>query len=401
MRRRVKITGIGPVTPAGIGRENFWSGIIEPVSRVRRYSELGDEFGPFVAAYIENFDVGKFVSRDRIQKGASRQSLFAIAGAILALQDAGIRQEELASSNCAIVVGSSIVDFGSVISSMDAVARHGAHRAKPRTLYTFHPAVIPGGIGDVLGISARTMNVQTSCCASMDAIGHAARMVASGEADLALCGGTEAPLHRFPLPELRAAGLTPATDSLPDAVARPFDLWRTVGVVGEGACMFVIEPESSPRKGYSYITGYAFANDDPESVCSGIVTADKMALAAAGLRPKQVEVMVTWGPGHREIDAAEAQSILTVFGDSVSDIAAVSVKGALAVSLGSAPSVDVGVAALSQRNRLIPPTVNWQHPDPQCPLNLSAGARAISHEVTLVHSHGVGGLNSSLILERC
>jgi 3-oxoacyl-[acyl-carrier-protein] synthase II len=400
-RRRVKITGIGPVTPAGIGRDPFWWGVLEPVSHVRAYTGLGRQYGPLVAAYLDDFDVGKYVDPSLLPKGMARQTMFAIVGSMLALKDAGIPREELQRLSCGIVIGSSIMDFGGVIDSIDAVGKFGARRAKPRTIYTFHSAGVPGSVGDALGVTARTMTMQSSCCAAMDAIGYAAEMVATGEAAIALCGGTEAPLYRFPILELRAAGMTPSTSEMPEEVGRPFDLWRTMGVVGEGACMFVVEPESSPRPGYSFITGYAFANDQPGQLCSGIAAADRMALAAAKLRPQQVEAIVAWGPGHQDIDSAEVRAITSVFGPGVPEIVATSVKGALAIPLGAAPAIDVALAALGQRHGIVPPTVNWCHPDPDCPLNLSSRLRQIPHERTLVHSHGLGGVNASLILERC
>src|SRR5665213_1948511 len=102
-RRRVKITGIGPVTPAGIGRDEFWRGILEPVSRVRPFGKLGEEYGPLVAAFIEDFDIRKYIDKTLIPKGASRQTLFAVAATILALQDAGIGHDELRKTSCAVV----------------------------------------------------------------------------------------------------------------------------------------------------------------------------------------------------------------------------------------------------------------------------------------------------------
>src|SRR5476651_2457430 len=133
-RRRVKITGIGPITPAGIGREAFWSGIMEPVSRVRPYPKFGEEYGPFVAAYISAFDIGKYVKdRSLLPKGSARHTLFAVAGVALALADAGIQPEELVEANCVIVTGSSLMDFGGITNSTDAVHKRGADAAIART----------------------------------------------------------------------------------------------------------------------------------------------------------------------------------------------------------------------------------------------------------------------------
>jgi 3-oxoacyl-(acyl-carrier-protein) synthase len=226
-------------------------------------------------------------------------------------------------------------------------------------------------------------------------------MVAKGEVDIALCGGSEAPLHRCPILELRAAGLTPPTTEMSERLSRPFDLWRTTGVVSEGACLFVIEPEDSPRRGYGYITGYAFANDGPDALCDGLLAAGRLALAQARIRPADIDAISAWGPGHRLIDEAEARALAGLFGSALQEIPVVSIKGAIGSPLGAAPAIQVGAAALAQHFGMIPPTVNWKHPDPACPLNLSGRTRAVEHSVTLINSHGVGKVNACLVLEKC
>jgi 3-oxoacyl-[acyl-carrier-protein] synthase II len=401
-RRRVKITGIGPVTPAGIGREAFWSGILEPVSRIRPYAKFGEEYGPFVAAHISAFDIGKYINdRSLLPKGAARHTLFAVAGAALALADAGIQASELREADCVIITGSSLMDFGGITSSTDAVHKRGAAAAIARTIFTTNITSVPEAINRMLGITARTMTLQNSCCAGMDAIGQAAALVSEGKAEIALCGGTEAPLHRCPLLELRAAGLTPTTTEMPERLARPFDLWRTTGVVSEGACMFVIEPETSKRRGYSYVAGYGFANDRPTDSCGGMKAAGKIALADAGLRPEEIDAINAWGPGHKFIDEGEARAMVDLFKSALAEIPAVSIKGAIGSPLGAAPAIQVAVTALAQKFGIIPPTVNWEYPDPACPLNLSGHARNVDHVYTLINSHGVGSVNSSLLLARC
>ncbi len=401
-RRRVKITGIGPVTPAGIGCTAFEQGIFEPVSYIRPYANLGDEFGPFVAAHISSFDIKRYLNDiSALPKSSARHTLFAVAGAILALQDAQIQKKELVGVSCAVVTGTTLMDFGGTTSTIDAVQKRGIRGALARTVYTTNIAAVPGAINQILGITARTMALQSSCCSGMDAIGYAAELVANGEVDIALCGGTEAPLHRCALVELRAAGLTPPTSESPERLCRPFDLWRTTGVVSEGACIFVIEPESSPRQGYSYISGYGFANDDVDNLCGGIVSASKLAMADARIRPSQIEAISAWGPGHRLIDAGEYSAMNEVFGSALSEIPVNSIKAAIGSPLGAAPAIQVAATALAQRNSILPPTVNWQYPDPACPFNLSNQARPVSHGVTLINTHGLAGVNSCMILERC
>jgi 3-oxoacyl-(acyl-carrier-protein) synthase len=354
-----------------------------------------------VAASVDQFDVGNYLDRALLPNGSARQTLFAVVGAILALRDAGLTSGDLAGASCAIVIGSSLMDFGAASSSIDSVAKHGARGAKPRTIYTFSIASIADAVKEVLGISARTMAVQSTCCSGLDAIGFAAGMVAKGEVDFALCGGTEAPLHRFPLLEIRAAGLTPATSEMPERLNRPFDLWRTTGVVAEGASIFMLEPETSPRRGYSCIAGYAFASDESGKLCSGMTGAMRLALADAKMRPSQIETCNAWGTGHTLIDAAEARAMIEIFPETLPGLPVVSIKGAIGNALGAAPAIQMAAAVLAQQTGLMPPTVNWDYPDPACPLNLSNRSRSLEHAVTLINAHGVAGVNSSLILERC
>jgi len=400
-RRRVKITGIGPVTPAGIGREEFSKRILESVSRVRPYGGLGKNVGPLVAAHLPDFQLKDYVDLERVPNSTARQTNFAIAGTMLALQDAGIPLEEVRRYRSAVILGSSLMDFGGVLNSVDAVTRLGARAAKPRIIYTATAFSSCGAINEVLGMAAQAMNVQSACCAGLDAIGCAAQLVASGEVELAICGGVEAPLHRTPLLELRAAGLTPPNDEMPERLDRPFDLWRTTGVVSEGAAIFVIEPERSPRRGYSYISGYAFASDPVGDLLGGLVDSTRLALADARRRPGDIEAISAWGPGHKAIDAAEVRAMERVFGTALADIPTASIKGAIGTPLGAAPAIQVAAAALAQRDSAMPPTVNWDYPDPACSLNLSNRSRLLAHKVTLINAHGLGGANSSMVLEQC
>ena len=400
-RRRVKITGIGPVTPAGIGREEFWKGILEPVSRVRVFEKLDKNLGPFVATYIDRFDLGRYVDCSRLPKGAARHTMFAVCGAALAMRDAGVSIAELAAANSVIVTGSSIMDFGGIIHSVDSVQQRGVRGALPRTLFNIGIGSVANAINQVFGITARTVSMSNQCCSGLDAIGYAASLIAHGEAELTICGGTEAPLHRFPLVELRAAELTPGSTDMPERLARPFDLWRTTGVVGEGSCMFVLEPESSPRPGYCYVAGYGFANDEQDNLCGGMETAGRLAAAEANVRLCDIDVISAWGPGHKMVDRGEARAMGALFGPRIEGIPASSIKAAIGTPLGAAPAIQVAAAALGLRHSLVPPTTNWEYPDPDCNLKLSNQITAFSHECTLVNAHGFGAVNSSMILHRC
>ncbi len=399
-RRRVKVTGIGPVTPAGTGRDEFWGGILEPVSRVRPFLKIGEEWGPFVAAWVDRLPLDEHFTPFPALRTSARHTQMAVLGAALAVKDAGLTLEEVRAMRIAIFTGTSLMDFGAITRETESVAKNGIRGIQPKLVFISSVAHVAATVSEALKVNSRNMTFQSSCCSGLDAIGHAAEAVAGGEVDLAICGGTEAPLFKHPMLEFRAVGMTPPTDQNPQTISRPFDLWRTTGIVSEGACMFVVEPDDSPRKGYCDIVGYGYSNDERGELCDGMRAAIRLALANARISVSMVDSISAWGPGHRLIDAAESKQLRGVFGDELDRIPAYSIKGSIGNPLGAAAAIQVAAAAIGLRDQVVPPTVNWKYPDPDCRLNLSASPVAVPQHFSLVNSHGVNGTNSTLILER-
>jgi 3-oxoacyl-(acyl-carrier-protein) synthase len=225
-------------------------------------------------------------------------------------------------------------------------------------------------------------------------------MIASGQADIALCCGTEAPVFNQPMLELTLAKLSPRNVRAPTEMGRPFDLWRNTGVIGEGACVVVLEPEDSPRKAYAWVGGYAYGNDDVGVPGNGLLDTIRMALANANCVPASVDFVNAWGPGHTEIDRVEADCLCRIFGERIGSIPVASLKGAIGNPLAAAGSIQVCSTALSLMTGRVPPTVNWETPDPECPLNLSGQFRDVGCSVALINSHGLCGTNASMVLFR-
>lgn len=399
MRRRVKITGIGPVTPAGIGRENFFRGINEPISRVKAITRFDPEAGQFVGAEIPDFDLKRYAP-DENPKRLSRHTQLSLVAAILALRDAGLTSRDLGRINPVVLTGTSIMDFDKIGRGMELVMKKGTRYTQGSIMYEASVANVAGKIVEWLGVPARMLTMQTSCCSGLDAIGQAADLIGSGQSDLALCGGSECPLSYYPMLGFNASELSPATNENPEKACRPFDLWRSTGVLGEGACIFILEPEQSPRPAIAWVTGYSYANDQDSQTAMGLVDCIRQALANARRRPEEVDFINAWGTGHRVIDANESRAMSDLYGSRLPEIAVTSIKGAIGTALGASGPIQAASTALSLLHGVLPPTVNWDHPDPACPLNLSRQPRRIPVRLAVVNSHGLSGSNAALVLEK-
>lgn len=398
-RRRVKITGLGFVTPAGIGKDAFRAGILEHRSHVQPITRFPPEAGPFVGAEVKKFNIGDFFENHGTKR-MPRHTQFALAAAKMAVEDAGLTRSMVEQLDPVVVTGTSLMDSAVVNKTIEDVTRKGPRFGLARVVFHGPVASIAATVAQFVGIG-RTLCLQSACCSGSDAIGHAATMIANGEADLAICGGTEAPLYFHPMLELKMAELSPGTAERAEQLSRPFDLWRTTGSIGEGACMMILEPESSPRAGYAEVAGYAFATDSGKLVGDGLHMAIRLCLANAGVHTSEVDMISAWGPGHREIDAAEASVLRDVFGEYIDRIPTVSIKGAIGNPFAAAGAIQAGCAALGLRESFIPPTVNWKYEDPACRLRLSARPSFLPFSTALIDAHGLSGTNSALLLRRC
>jgi 3-oxoacyl-(acyl-carrier-protein) synthase len=399
MRRRVKITGLGPVTPAGTGREEFFRGINERVSRVRAITRFDPAAGLFVGAEIPDFDLKRHAPEENPRR-LSRHTQFSLVAAMLAVQDAGLTKEELQRLNPVVVTGTSIMDFEKIGRGMELVMKKGARYTPGSIMYEASVANVAGKIVEWLSVPARMLTMQTSCCSGLDAVGQGAELVATGQADLVLAGGSECPLSFYPMLGFNASELSPAISEHPEKACRPFDLWRSTGVLGEGACIFVLEPEGSSRPALAWVTGYSYANDQDGQTALGLVPTVRQALANALRRPDEVDFVNAWGTGHRIIDANESSAMQQLFGERLAEIPVSSIKGAIGTALGASGPIQAASTVLSLLHDLLPPTVNWETPDPACPLNLSNQPRRLRVNIAVVNSHGLSGSNSALVLER-
>ncbi len=398
-RRRVKITGLGFVTPAGVGRDEFRRGILEPISRVGLLSRFPDEAGAFVGAEVKGFKLERYLKGVN-SKRMPRHTQFALVAAVQAAEDAGLTLPMLRNRGALVMIGATLMDFGTINKGVDLILRHGPVSALPTSVASALVSGIGAAVGELIGGTTRTLSLQSACCSGLDAIGKAADMIATGEVDIAVCGGTEAPLHFHPMLELKLAGLAPGNPEFPERQCRPFDQWRTTGVIGEGACVMILEAEGQGGAAYAHIEGHGYASDASDQPCGGLLEAMRLAVGNAGLRPHEIEAVSAWGPGHKTIDAAEAMMMMRFFGKNLGELPVYSLKGAVGNPLGAAGAIQAGCAALGLKEGFLPPTVNWTYPDSACALNLSPVARFVSHDNVLINAHGLSGTNACLVLHR-
>jgi 3-oxoacyl-[acyl-carrier-protein] synthase II len=414
-KQRVVITGLGIVAPNGIGIEEFWQSLIACKSGISEISLFdATELKSRIGGEINNFDLEDFLTHDgvgnnaRINKnGAARHTQLALAATVLALRDASLDARTLDSDGpVPLVVGISSSAFELMNDGMEAVLESGPVAASPNIVRDSIPGAVPAAIAKSLGMQAQCRTISDSCPSGLDAIEVGAEMIRTGKADVAIVGGTDAPIAIMPFANFMNAGLASTCNTQPTRASRPFDLNRDSGVISEGAGFIILENlESALARGaklYIEVTGFGISSDphDNGNKITGLDAAMRQALANAGRRPEHVDYICAHGSGHPELDRAETQIIKKVFGKHAYSIPVSSIKGVTGNPMAAAGPLQVIACCLAMQNGLIPPTANYERSDPQCDLDyVTEGARLADPSCIVVNTHGVCGNNSSLVLE--
>ncbi|MCB1122293.1 MAG: hypothetical protein KJT03_12145 [Verrucomicrobiae bacterium] len=400
MRRQVKITGIGVIAACGTGLEAFWTGLNsgKPTAKYLPHLEkLGLEKA--IGCPVENFDPNDWVRPDIKVSRFPRHTQLALAAAEMALKDANIEQSEWQQQvQVPVITGTALIDMDHVTLTIRRVQEKGPSAAMPFTAFSYSPLAISETIARFLPTKTKISAVQNACCSGSDAICMGAEMIASGEAEIAICGGTEAPLLLHPMAELTAARLTTPEFEDPHSAGKPFDTFRELGVIGEGAGFVILESMDSPRPCYATIRGYASGKDLGGSAGDGFRWVMENALANARMRPGSIEYISTWGPGHFLLDVAEAEALEAVFKKRIQETPAGSIKGAIGHPLGASSAIQLISTALTLKTGQIPPTTNLDIQDPDCNLVLSKNPRLLRPKAALMNCHGIGNNNSTVIL---
>jgi 3-oxoacyl-[acyl-carrier-protein] synthase II len=400
-RRKVVITGIGPVTPVGIGRDDFWAGLVAGRNGVRTITQFPiDDLTVTVAGEVDGFEPEAFLDRKETRRTA-RFTQFGLAAAQLAWSDAG--DPDVVAERGGVIFATGIGGIETLLTQYDVLKEKGPGRVSPFMVPMLMANAPAGHIAMRFGLTGCNFATISACSSSNHAIFEAMRLLRDGTLDLCIAGGSEA--ATLPLTVAAFAQMTALTKNPdPDTASRPFDANRDGFVLSEGACALIMESEEhAARRGariYCEVAG-AGASDDafhitaPDPKGSGAALAMRWALDDAGAEPGDVDYINAHGTSTPLNDASEAEAITAVLGEHARTVAVSSTKSMTGHQMGAAGAVEGAACALAIANGVIPPTIHHATPDPAIELDVTPNhARALDVGLALSNSFGFGGHNT-------
>lgn len=407
-RNRVVVTGMGILAPNGTGIEAFWDSILAGRSGIGPITLFdASEFKSRIAGEVKNFNPLDYIEQELKPKRMARHTQLAYAATMMALRDAGLDPDRLElPSPTPVVIGISTSAIDVIESVYFSMRDHGPNRAPTSSSAASIPQAAASTIADKIGSSAHAATVSSACPSGLDAVSDAFAMIRSGEAEVAIAGGADAPITPLTMASFIASGLSSIRNGEPERASRPFDLDRDSGVISEGAGVFVLENlERAQARGarvYLEICGFGKQRDiDPTMPGSGLEHSMKLALANAARSPCDIDYISAYGPSHPVLDAVEVRVIKTVFGDRAYSVPVSSIKAVTGNPLAAGGPFQIVACALGFRDRVIPPTANYEVQDPECDLDFVPNrARQGQLDCALINVRGIGGSASSLVVER-
>ena len=403
------VTGLGAVTPIGNDARATWRAALageSGVDFIRAFDP--SEYPVRIAAEVKDFDPTGVASPKEVRK-LERNVLLALAAAREAVGDAEL-DGAYDPGRIGILFGTAIGGFLGMMEQHDILRERGPTRVSP----TFIPSVLADAASGQLAISLgyRGPNYApvSACATGSHAVGEAAEVIRRGDADAVLAGGAEACMHPLILAGFCSMRGLVAEDEYPPNALRPFDATRAGFVMGEGACVLVLEElEAAQKRGatiYAEILGYGASNDahhmaqpDPEFV--GVSEMMRSALARAGIEPEQVGYINAHGTSTPLGDLAETNAIKEVFGKHAYDLAVSSTKSVTGHCFGAAGAIEAMMCVLAIHEGVLPPTINYQHPDPECDLDYVPNEkREVKVDIALSNAMGLGGHNGCVLVGR-
>src|SRR5919198_5283191 len=406
--RRAVVTGLGAVTPLGLDARSTWEAAVAGRSGVGFIESFDASGYPVrIAAEVKGFDAIEVVGPKDARR-LERNVVLAVAAAREAWRDAGA--EGVDPARAGILVGSAIGGVMGVLAQNEVLRDRGHDRVSPWFLPNVLVDSASGQIAIDLGLRGPNYAPVSACATGSHAVGEAAEMIKRGDADVVLAGGTEACMHPIILAGFCAMRGLVAEEEDPTRASRPFDATRAGFVMGEGACVLVLEElEAARARGariYAEVLGYGASNDahhmaQPEPEAVGVAEMMRAALDRGGVEPERVGYINAHGTSTPLGDAAETKAIKDVFGEHAYELAVSSTKSVMGHCFGAAGAIEGMMCVLAVHEGVLPPTVNYRNPDPTCDLDYVPNeAREVRVDVALSNAMGLGGHNGCVLVGR-
>lgn len=410
MRERVVVTGMGVVSPVGTGLEAFWSALVAGRSGIGPITRFdASEFATRIAGEVRDFDPTRYLDKKEARR-MDRFTQFAVAAAGMALEDAGLGTDGLDRDRVAVILGCGIGGIETLEDQARVLVNRGPGRISPFFVPMMIPNMAAGQIAITFGFRGPNVTTVTACASGANAIGDAFKMIQRGQVDVAVTGGTEAPITPLSVAGFCAMKALSTRNDEPERACRPFDAGRDGFVMSEGAAVLVLEGLSHARRRgariYAEVLGYGSSCDayhitapDPEG--AGAALAMAAALADAGLGPQDIDYINAHGTSTPLNDRLESLAIKQVFGPRAYEIPVSSTKSMIGHLLGAAGAIEAVATILTMVRGVIPPTINYEEPDPECDLDYVPNvARPARVDRALSNSLGFGGHNVTLVFGR-
>lgn len=410
MNRRVVITGLGMVSPVGLGTAENWKSLLEGKSGIGRITRFDTtDYSTTIAGEVKNFDPAAFIPKKEIKK----MDLFihyAIAASDFAMQDSGLKVDSTNATRVGVYIGSGIGGFGVIEATHSALLEGGPRKISP----FFIPAAIvnlaSGWVSIRAGAKGPNSATCTACTTGAHAIGDAFKIIARGDADAMIAGGSEGCITPLGIGGFCAMRALSTRNDEPEKASRPFDRDRDGFVMGEGAGILILEDlEHAQRRNariYAEIVGYGMSGDAfhitaPSEDADGAIRVMQLAIKDAGIRPEEVDYINAHGTSTPFNDRAETMAIKKVFGQQATKLAVSSTKSMTGHLLGAAGGLEGAIMALAIHHQVAPPTINLDNPDEGCDLDyVPHKSRPMPIRFALSNSFGFGGTNGAILFKR-
>ncbi|QUJ68366.1 beta-ketoacyl-ACP synthase II [Photobacterium sp. GJ3] len=409
-KRRVVVTGMGMLSPVGNTVESSWKALLAGQSGISNIEHFDTtDFATRFAGMVKDFNCEDYMSK----KDARKMDLFiqyGVAAGIQALKDSGIEVSEGNASRFGVAIGSGIGGLGLIEQNHQAMLEKGPRKISPFFVPSTIVNMIAGHLSIMYGLRGPNIAISTACTTGLHNIGHAARMIAYGDAEMMLAGGAEKASTPLGMGGFAAAKALSTRNDDPQGASRPWDKERDGFVLGDGAGMMVLEEyEHAKARGakiYAELVGFGMSGDayhmtSPSADGSGGALAMEAAIRDAGIRPDQLGYVNAHGTSTPAGDVAETLGIKRALGDAVNNVLVSSTKSMTGHLLGAAGSVESIITVMSLVDQAVPPTINLENPDEGCDLDYVPGeARQVKMEYALCNSFGFGGTNGSLLFKK-